>query len=234
MSKVLGLVLIADDEPQIRRFIKTSLSAQGYAISEAANGAAVLEGLAASAALRPDLIILDLGLPDMDGIEVIRRVREVSTVPIIVLSIRDDEAGKVAALDLGADDYVTKPFGMVELTARVRTALRHRLQQQGVEAVSRYGDLGIDLLHRRITLADVEVKLTPKEYDLLAYLARHAGQVVRHRQILREVWGPAQEEDIQYLRVYVRSLRQKIEADVTQPHYVITEPGVGYRLWDGE
>jgi two-component system KDP operon response regulator KdpE len=226
----LATILIGDDEPHIRRFIKTSLAAQGYAIREAGDGSGVLAELRSE----PDLVILDLGLPDMDGLEVIRRVRSSSTVPIIVLSIRDDEAGKVAALDLGADDYVTKPFGMVELTARVRTALRHRLQQEGVEAVTRSGELAIDLVHRRVTLAGAEVKLTPKEYDLLAYLSRNIGRVVRHRQILREVWGPAQEEDIQYLRVYIRSLRQKIEADQLQPRYVITEPGVGYRLWDGE
>jgi two-component system KDP operon response regulator KdpE len=226
----LASILIGDDEPQIRRFIRTSLAAQGYAIEEAGDGAAILKALGG----KHDLLILDLGLPDMDGLEVIRRVRATSTVPIIVLSIRDDEAGKVMALDLGADDYVTKPFGMVELTARVRTALRHRLQQVGVEAITRTGELAIDLTHRRVMLGESEVKLTPKEYDLLAYLSRNIGRVVRHKQILREVWGPAQEEDIQYLRVYIRSLRQKIEADQLQPRYVITEPGVGYRLWDGE
>ena len=230
MSKILSTILVVDDEPQIRRFIRTSLVAQGYAIKEAATAASALSALGA----KPDVIILDLGLPDMDGIEVIRRIRQDSTVPIIVLSIRSDEAGKVAALDLGADDYVTKPFGMVELTARVRTALRHRLQRDGVVAITRIGALSIDLIHRRIGLGDQEVKLTPKEYDLLAYLSQHAGKVLRHKQILREVWGPAQEDDIQYLRVYIRSLRQKIEPDALQPIYVITEPGVGYRLWDGE
>ncbi len=230
MSKDLGTILIADDEPQIRRFVRTSLAAQGYAIREVADGAAVLAALAG----KPDVIILDLGLPDMDGIEVIRRVRAASTVPIIVLSIRDDEAGKVTALDLGADDYVTKPFGMVELTARVRTALRHRLQRDGVEAVTRSGELAIDLVHRRVARGAEEIKLTPKEYDLLAYLARNIGKVVRHHQILTEVWGPAQKDDIQYLRVYIRSLRAKIEPDAMQPRHVITEPGVGYRLWEGE
>ena len=229
MSK-LGTVLIGDDEPQIRRFIATSLTAQGYAVREAGNGKGVIAALGA----RPDVIILDLGLPDMDGIEVIKKIRAVSTVPIIVLSIRDDEKGKVQALDLGADDYITKPFGMVELTARVRTALRHRLQSAGVEAVTRTGDMSIDLVHRRVTIAGVETKLTPKEYDLLAYLTQSIGKVVRHKQILRDVWGPAQENDIQYLRVYIRSLRAKIEADPVKPRYVITEPGVGYRLWDGE
>ncbi len=230
MTKTLSTVLVVDDEPQIRRFIRTSLSAQGYAIREAATGTLALSMLGA----RPDVIILDLGLPDIDGLEVIRRVRATSTVPIIVLSIRNEEAGKVMALDLGADDYVTKPFGMVELTARVRTALRHRLQRDGVEAVTRIGALSVDLIHRRIGLAEAEIKLTPKEYDLLAYLAQNAGRVMRHKQILREVWGPAQEDDIQYLRVYIRSLRQKIEPDPLQPTYVVTEPGVGYRLWDGE
>jgi two-component system KDP operon response regulator KdpE len=227
----LGIILVVDDEPLIRRTIRTSLSAQGYEVREAGTGQAALAAIAATA--KPDVMILDLGLPDRDGMSIIEEVRKTSTMPIIVLSIRDDEAGKVKALDLGADDYVTKPFGMVELTARVRTALRHRLQVQGVEALIRSGDLAIDLVHRRITIIDNEVKLTPKEYDLLAYLARQSGKVLRHRQILRDVWGPAQEEDIQYLRVYIRSLRQKIEADATQPRYVLTEPGVGYRLWDG-
>ncbi len=224
------MVLIVDDEPLIRRTIRTSLGAQGYAIREAADGAAALAGLAE----KPDVMILDLGLPDQDGLSIIEQVRLTSSVPIIVLSIRDDEAGKVRALDLGADDYVTKPFGMVELTARVRTALRHRLQQDGVEPMTRCGDLLIDMTHRRVTVAGVEAKLTPKEYDLLIYLARQSGKVLRHKQILRDLWGPAQEDDIQYLRVYIRSLRQKIETDATQPRYVLTEPGVGYRLWDGE
>jgi two-component system KDP operon response regulator KdpE len=229
MSKS-ATVLIVDDEPLIRRTIKTSLAAQGYLIREAADGAAALAALAG----KPDLMILDLGLPDRDGLSIIEEMRKSSTLPIIVLSIRDDEAGKVRALDLGADDYVTKPFGMVELTARVRTALRHRLQQEGVEAVTSCGDLTIDLVHRRVSVAGSEVKLTPKEYDLLTYLARKSGKVLRHKQILRDLWGPAQEHDIQYLRVYIRSLRQKIETDITQPRYVLTEPGVGYRLWDGE
>ena len=229
MNKGPGTILIVDDEPLIRRTIRTSLAAQGYAIREAADGAAALAALAD----KPDVMILDLGLPDRDGLSIIEAVRATSTLPIIVLSIRDDEAGKVRALDLGADDYVTKPFGMVELTARVRTALRHRLQIQGVEPVTRCGDLSIDMVHRRVTVAGVEAKLTPKEYDLLTYLARQSGKVLRHRQILHDLWGVAQQDDIQYLRVYIRSLRQKIEADITQPRYVLTEPGVGYRLWDG-
>ena len=227
----LGTVLVVDDEPLIRRTIRTSLVAQGYEVREAATGQAALGAIGAAA--KPDVMILDLGLPDCDGMQIIEQVRKTSTLPIIVLSIRDDEAGKVRALDLGADDYVTKPFGMVELTARVRTALRHRLQVQGVEALIRSGELAIDLVHRRVTVEEAEVKLTPKEYDLLAYLARQSGKVLRHRQILHDVWGPAQQDDIQYLRVYIRSLRQKIEADATQPRYVLTEPGVGYRLWDG-
>jgi two-component system KDP operon response regulator KdpE len=229
MSKPIATILIVDDEPLIRRTIKTSLAAQGYTIREAATGAAALAGLAQG----PDLMILDLGLPDRDGLSIIEQVRKGSPLPIIVLSVRDDEAGKVRALDLGADDYVTKPFGMVELTARVRTALRHRLHREGIEPLTRIGGLGLDFVHRRVTVDEAEVKLTPKEYDLLEYLARQSGKVLRHRQILRDVWGPAQEEDIQYLRVYIRSLRQKIEADITQPRYVLTEPGVGYRLWDG-
>jgi two-component system KDP operon response regulator KdpE len=174
-------------------------------------------------------MVLDLGLPDIDGLEVIRRVRDSgSVVPIIVLSSRDDEAAKVAALDLGADDYVTKPFGIDELLARTRAAQRHRLQQQGEKPIFRAGDLAVDLVRRIVTVRGVEVKFSPREYDLLRLLVMHAGKVLTHNMILREVWGP--NTDVQYLRIYIRALRQKIESDMEKPEYIMTETGVGYRL----
>ena len=220
-------VLVVDDEPPIRRFLRTTLGAQGYRVIEAESGAAALaDGLSA----KPDIIILDLGLPDMDGLQVIPAIRAISSVPIIVLSIRDDEGGKVDALDLGADDYVTKPFGMAELVARIRAALRHRYQAQGELPLFASGDLSVDLVRRRVTVRGDEVKLSPKEYDILKLLVMHAGKVLTHGQILRQVWGPAQENDVQYLRVFVRQLRQKLEADPARPAHILTEPGVGYRL----
>lgn len=219
-------VLVVDDEPPIRRFLRTSLSAQGYRVIEAENGLAVLTLMANHP---PDVIILDLGLPDIDGIEVIRRLRDGgSTVPIVVLTSRTDESGKVRALDLGADDYVTKPFGMDELLARLRAAVRHRLQQQGERPVFRSGDLTVDLVRRVVTVGGEEVKLSPREYDLLRLLVAHAGKVLTHKFVLHEVWGG--ETDVQYLRIYIRSLRQKIEADPERPQHVVTEVGVGYRL----
>ena len=219
-------VLVVDDEPPIRRFLRTSLSAQGYRVIEAENGLAVLTLMASHP---PDVIVLDLGLPDIDGIEVIRRLRDGgSTVPIVVLTSRTDEPGKVRALDLGADDYVTKPFGMDELLARLRAAVRHRLQQQGERPGFRSGDLTVDLVRRVVTVGGEEVKLSPREYDLLRLLVAHAGKVLTHKFILREVWGG--ETDVQYLRIYIRSLRQKIEADPERPQHVVTEVGVGYRL----
>jgi len=221
------IILVIDDEPPIRRFLRTSLTAQNYAIVEAGTGA---EGLRALAQEKPDLVILDLGLPDMDGAEVIRTIRKSSRVPIVVLSVRDDERGKVQALDLGADDYVTKPFGMEELLARVRGALRHRLQEQGEIPVFVSGDLSVDLVRRIVKVRGAEIKLSPKEYDLLKILVTHAGKVLTHRHILTEVWGPAHTEDAQYLRVFVRSLRQKIESEPARPTHILTEPGVGYRL----
>ena len=220
-------VLIVDDEPQIRRFLRTSLSAHGYRVSEAACGR---EAITLTATERPELVLLDLGLPDMDGLEVIHRLREWSTVPIIVISVRGQEAGKIEALDGGADDYVTKPFGMGELLARIRTALRHRLQAEVDEPVFRSAGLSVDLVRRIVAVEGREVKLTPKEYDLLRALVTHAGKVITHQQLLREVWGPASLYETHYLRVYIGQLRQKLEPDPAQPRYILTEPGVGYRL----
>jgi two-component system KDP operon response regulator KdpE len=220
-------ILIVDDEPAIRRFLRTSLTAQDFAIVEAENGAAALAAIARD---KPDLVVLDLGLPDMDGIEIVRRVRAAGDLPIVILSVRDDERGKVAALDLGADDYVTKPFGMEELIARVRTALRHRFQAQGETPLFAAGDLSVDLVRRVVKLRGQEIKLPPREYDVLRLLVTHAGKVLTHRQMLTQVWGPAHAEDTQYLRVAIRSLRQKLEADPTRPALIQTEAGVGYRL----
>jgi two-component system KDP operon response regulator KdpE len=220
-------ILVVDDEPQIRRFLRTSLGAQGYEVAEVASGS---EALAALEGEAPDLVILDLGLPDMDGFEVLAKARAKTLAPVIVLSIRGDERGKVRALDLGADDYVTKPFGMDELLARVRTALRHRLQVQGEPPVFRSGGLSVDLVRRIVTLDGAEVKLSAREYDVLRLLVAHAGKVLTHKFLLREVWGPANVEDVQYLRVYIRNLREKLEADPTRPQYILTETGVGYRL----
>ena len=229
MRSSYARVLIVDDEPQIRRFLKTSLSAQNYEVIEAVDGT---EALKLAQREKPDLMILDLGLPDIDGIEVIRRLRAagLNTLPIVVLSARSDEHGKVEALDLGADDYITKPFGMEELTARVRAALRHRLQVQGVAAALVTGDLRIDLVQRLITRAGEPIKLSPKEFDILRMLATHAGKVLTHRFLLQEVWGTANAEDVQYLRAFIRLLRQKIEPHPDRPIYVVTETGVGYRL----
>jgi len=219
-------VLVVDDEPAIRRFLRTSLDVQGYRVLEAADGGEALEAMHKNAV---DVLVLDLGLPGVDGFEVIRRLRgQGSSVPIIVLSSRTDERGKVEALDLGADDYLTKPFGIDELLARIRAALRHRLQQEGERPIFRAGELSVDLVRRIVTVRGNEVKLTPREYDLLRLLVAHAGKVLTHRFILREVWGG--DTDVQYLRIYVRALRQKIEADSERPQYLRTETGVGYRL----
>jgi len=219
-------VLVVDDEPPIRRFLRTSLHAQGYHVLEAEDGSTALDLIGRNP---PEVIVLDLGLPDIDGVEVIRRLRNHgSTVPVIVLSSRTDEPGKVEALDLGADDYVTKPFGMEELLARLRAALRHRLQQQGERPVFKSGSLSVDLVRRVVQVRGEEVRLSPREYDLLRLLVAHAGKVLTHKFILREVWGG--ETDVQYLRIYIRSLRQKIEPDPERPQHVVTETGVGYRL----
>ena len=226
MSASMTRILIVDDEPPIRRLLRTSLVSQGFQIVEAATGREALDEVGQA---QPDLIVLDLGLPDMQGQEVIRLLRgQGSSVPIVVLSSRTDETGKVEALDLGADDYVTKPFGTDELLARIRTALRHRLQQQGERPVFSSGGLSVDLVRRIVRVHDTEVKLSPKEYDILRMLVAHAGKVLTHRMLMSEVWGG--ETDIQYLRIYVRQLRQKIEADPERPRHIITETGVGYRL----
>lgn len=219
-------VLVIDDEPPIRRLLRTALNANGFQVLEAGDGR---EGLAEIAAHKPDLIVLDLGLPDIDGLEIIRNLRGADNkTPIIVLSSRGEERVKVEALNLGADDYVTKPFGIAELIARIRTALRHRLQVQGAEPVFESGGLRVDLVRRLVTVAGAEVKLSPKEYDILRLLVLHAGRVLTHRFIMNEVWGAA--GDVQYLRIYVRQLRAKIEARPEQPEHILTETGVGYRL----
>jgi two-component system, OmpR family, KDP operon response regulator KdpE len=218
-------ILVVDDEPPIRKLLRMGLSSQGYEILEAPNGKSSLELLAKE----PDLIILDLGLPDMQGLELLRMIRARNEdVPIVVLSSRGDEAGKVEALDLGADDYVTKPFGMEELLARMRAALRHQLQVHGERPIFRTGDLSVDLVRRIVKVGDKDVKLSPKEYELLRVLVQHAGKVLTQKFLLGELWDDL--TDAQYLRVYVRQLRQKIEPDPERPHYVVTETGIGYRL----
>jgi two-component system KDP operon response regulator KdpE len=225
MSAAPLKVLVVDDEPPIRKLLRMGLSTQGYDILEAPNGKTSLELLAQN----PDLVILDLGLPDMQGLELLRMMRARNeAVPIVVLSSRGDEVGKVQALDLGADDYITKPFGMDELLARMRAALRHQLQVHGERPIFRTGDLSVDLVRRIVKVADREVKLSPKEYDLLRVLVQQAGKVLTHKFLLGELWDSL--TDAQYLRVYVRQLRQKIEADPERPHFVLTETGIGYRL----
>jgi two-component system, OmpR family, KDP operon response regulator KdpE len=219
-------ILVVDDEPPIRRMLRSSLLAQGYLVDEAEDGESALIALGHT---KFDALVLDLGLPGIDGFEVIRKLRDGgSSIPIIVLSVRSDEAGKVRALDMGADDYVTKPFGIEELLARIRAAVRHRLQQEGERPIFKSGDLAVDLVRRLVTVRGQEVKLTPREYDLLRLLIAHAGKVLTHRHILREVWGT--ETDVAYLRIYIRSLRQKIEVNPEQPSPILTEQGVGYRL----
>jgi two-component system, OmpR family, KDP operon response regulator KdpE len=216
-------VLVVDDEPAILRFLRAGLGSQGYVVLEAETGQKALD---AAQSRRADIMVLDLGLPDMDGLEVIKRVRAAgSAVPIIVLSSRDNEVAKVQALDFGADDYVTKPFGVDELLARIRTAQRHRLQQQGERPIFRTGDLTVDLVRRVVTVRGMEVKFPPREYDLLRLLVAHAGKVLTHNMILREVWNA--QTDVQYLRIYIRALRQKIERDTDKPEYIMTETG-----WD--
>jgi two-component system KDP operon response regulator KdpE len=222
-------VLIVDDEPQIRRFLRVSLPPHGYECVEAEDAASALSAYAKE---RPDVIVLDLGLPGRDGFDVIQDIRKQALTPIVVLSARDDVEGKVKALELGADDYVTKPFDMIELLARLRAALRHGLQAVGEVPVFRSGPLTVDLVTRRVLRHGTEVHLSPKEYGLLRYLVAQAGRVVTHRQILEEVWGPANVEDVQYLRVLMRALRKKIEpeSETQTPQLITTESGVGYRM----
>jgi two-component system, OmpR family, KDP operon response regulator KdpE len=218
-------VLIVDDEPPIRKLLRMGLGTQGYHIIDAPNAKAAIELMSAE----PDLVILDLGLPDMQGLELLRQIRQLrEDVPIVVLSSRGDEVAKVEALDLGADDYVTKPFGMEELLARIRAALRHQLQVQGERPVFKLGDLSVDLVRRVVKLGGEEVKLSPKEYELLRIMVQHAGKVLTHKFLLSRLWSTP--VDPQYLRVYVRQLRDKIEPDPSRPHYLLTETGVGYRL----
>jgi two-component system KDP operon response regulator KdpE len=224
-------VLIVDDEPQIRRFLRASLQAHDYQVIEAENGK---EGVRACTVQKPDLLILDLGLPDMDGLDVIKLVREWSSIPIIILSLRSDDPDKIEALDRGANDYVTKPFSMGELLARMRVALRQG-QGSGAETgpVINAGEIAIDLSKRLVTVAGTPVRLSRKEYDLLRILASHPGKVITHQQLLQEVWGQAYVEETQYLRVYIGQLRQKLEKAPATPKYLVTEPGVGYRLQTG-
>jgi two-component system KDP operon response regulator KdpE len=218
-------VLVIEDEPPIRKLLRMGLGSQGFEILEAPNGKTGLDLLAEN----PGLIILDLGLPDIQGLELLRIIRTRNeSVPIVVLSSRGDETGKVAALDLGADDYVTKPFGMDELLARMRAALRHQLQVHGERPVFHVGDLSVDLVRRIVRVGDRDVKLSPKEYDLLRLLVQHAGKVLTHKFLLKELWD--EPTDPQYLRVYVRQLRRKIETDPERPRYILTETGIGYRL----
>ncbi|MDR3574834.1 MAG: response regulator transcription factor [Anaerolineaceae bacterium] len=219
-------ILVIDDERPIRRLLKTALTAHGYVISEASTGQ---EGLAAIAEDRPDLVILDLGLPDIDGVEVTGRVREWTNVPIIILSVRENETDKIKALDMGADDYLTKPFGIGELVARIRVCLRRSIQPN-TEPIFQLGALKVDFVRRMVTLNDVETLLTPTEYELFRILVQNAGRVITHRQLLRQVWGAGYETETHILRVNISNLRRKIEPDPSQPSYILTEPGVGYRL----
>lgn len=223
-------ILVVDDEPPIRRLLRVGLTAQGYEVLDASTAAIAQQSLEEH---RPDLVILDLGLPDRPGHELLLEWRDNGfTMPVVILSSRTDEAGIVLALETGADDYVTKPFGMNELSARIRTALRHRLQQQGEKAIFQTGGLAVDLVKRIVRVDGSEVKLSPKEYDILRVLTQHAGKVLTHQFLLKQVWGAA--ADVQYLRVYVRQLRHKIEKIPDQPFYITTETGVGYRLKEGE
>ena len=223
------VVLVIEDEPQIRRFLRATLGSQGYTLIEAVSGE---EGLTEAASHPPDIVLLDLGLPGIDGLEVVRRLREWSAVPIIIISARGQEHDKVAGLDAGADDYLTKPFGVAELMARVRVAMRHSNRTLGDSADSVFvnGDLKVDLARRNVSVGEKEIRLTPIEFKLLALLVKHAGKVLTHRHILKEVWGPNYAEESHYLRVFVHQLRHKLETDPARPKYLVTEAGVGYRL----
>ncbi len=227
MQQASPLVLIIEDEQPIRRFLRASLVAAGYRIAEAETGE---DGLRLAVQQPPDLVILDLGLPGIDGQQVLLRLREWLSAPIVVLSAREQEKQKVEALDAGADDYVTKPFGVGELLARIRTALRHANRLASESSVVSMGDLRVDLAARLVFRADQQVHLTPLEYKLLVTLLKHPGKVLTHRFLLREVWGPQNSQETHYLRVFVASLRRKLEADSARPRYILTEPGVGYRF----
>jgi two-component system, OmpR family, KDP operon response regulator KdpE len=224
-----AVVVVIEDEPQIRKFLRATLEGQGYRLFEATTGA---DGVIEVGSRQPDVVIIDLGLPDMDGLDVIRRVREWTDVPIIVLSARGQERDKVTALDAGADDYVSKPFGASELLARIRVALRHTAgaSHESGEAVFKVRELRVDLLRRQVFMNETEIHLTPIEYKLLTTLVRHAGKVVTHQHLLREVWGPSHTDQAHYARVYMAHLRHKLEAEPARPRYLLTEPGVGYRL----
>ena len=222
-----GRVLLVEDEPQIRRFVRTALADEGWQVFEASNAG---QGLIEAGTRKPDLVVLDLGLPDRDGIEFIRDLRTWSSVPILILSARSDEQVKIQALDSGADDYLGKPFGIGELLARVRAALRGRERRFAASAVFRCDDLEINFATRRVTLDGMEIRLTPREYDLIRTLARHAGRVVTHKQLIAAVWGPASDVEAQFVRVLVGQVRQKLEADSAAPQLLLTEPGIGYRL----
>jgi two-component system KDP operon response regulator KdpE len=222
--------LVVDDEPAILRFLKPALEANDYSVTSAGTLAEALKRIAGDT---PDVVVLDLGLPDGDGKELIQQVRQWSNVPIVVLSARDREAEKIEALDLGADDFVNKPFGVGELMARLRTALRHRRQGDGETTVVTVGDVEIDSVRRRVMRAGTEIKLTPREFELLACLAKYPGRVLTHRQLLTAVWGPAQAAETQYLRVYIGHLRQKLEQNPDDPKIILTELGIGYRLAEG-
>jgi len=226
MSETAQRVLVVDDEASIRRYLRAALGAQGFAVFEAANGQEAINAVIED---RPDIIILDLGLPDFDGIEVTRRLREWSQVPIIILSVREAEQDKIAALDAGADDYLTKPFGTGELMARMRVAWR-RTTDKTDDPVLKVGGLQMDVSNRVVTVNENQISLTPTEYDILRLLMQNAGKVLTHRQLLKQVWGTAYESEMHILRVNISNLRRKIEPDPTRPHYLITEPGVGYRL----
>lgn len=219
-------ILIVDDEKQIRRFLRTGLSVHGYDVIEAESGA---EALRQASTQSPDLVVLDLQLGDMDGLDVLQRIREWSSLPVLILSVRNREVEKVKALEMGADDYITKPFGIAEFIARVNALLR-RIPEAVAQPVFTVGDLSIDVARRQVLLGGAEIKLSPKEYALLLYLTRHAGKVVTHEQMLKEIWGDGHSEDAHYLRIFMRKLRQKVERDPTQPRYIVTEVGVGYRL----
>jgi len=227
MSEPHPVILVIEDEAQMRRFLRASLTNSGYQLLEAETAE---QGLTEAAAQNPDLVLLDLGLPDLDGLVVTERLRQWAKMPIIVISARGQEPDKIKALDAGADDYLTKPFGVGELLARIRVALRHAAKTDEGDSQFSLGELKVDLVRRQVLLREVEVHLTPNEYRLLSTLIKHAGRVLTHRQLLREVWGPNASEQTQYLRVYMGQLRHKLERDPSRPQYLLTEPGVGYRL----